>query len=409
MSTSQNNDLSFEKQLVITNLRRGYSDLATLAQMSGGIYPGDLKEILENLDPDEQIRDRTKPSLQITPHRQIPSPDLITFSLPGPHPHDSDWRYDKETCTRLALKALNLSRPHYSILLLGAPKLFLELATLHHPQKVTLIDSNESLLDSLKGISVQNAFQTLKWNLLYDGLLPKDDDFFVAVCDPPWYLEEYSAFIAQALSRLSYGGYLLLSLLPIAARPGAMNDRERIFSAASKLGLHLTELLEGWLTYETPPFEISSLRKVGIDLSTDWRPGDLAVFRKVRLVDDGFIQNFLRTTISSSRNDEIWNSFLLGNNIVKIRGPFDDYYETPKLLSIELNDLLPTVSRRYSGRDKIDLWLWDNRVFGLKGRAAFRDALKALSSRKKINTTSLVSHKNRNVASILLRRLLSEP
>jgi hypothetical protein len=82
--------------------------------------------------------------------------------------------------------------------------------------------------------------------------------------------------------------------------------------------------------------------------------------------------------LQDSTKSQRWEEILLGLHKIKIKGPFDDYSEEPALLSVEEHDMLSTVSRRYIKRERIDLWLWDNQVFAVRGRAAFLAALLTL-------------------------------
>ena len=74
-----------------------------------------------------------------------------------------------------------------------------------------------------------------------------------------------------------------------------------------------------------------------------------------------------------------WIEISIGKYKIKIRGCFNDFEDLPELVSIEENNILPTVSRRYNGRQFIDIWFWDNRVYKVKGKASMLAALYNLS------------------------------
>jgi hypothetical protein len=172
---------------------------------------------------------------------------------------------------------------------------------------------------------------------------------------------------------------VFVSLLPISTRPGAVNDRWHIIRTAHDLGLELQGAEPGLLRYRTPMFEATSLQAAGLTISSDWRSGDLITLRKVRDAHPDEVTQIMQTAKSPEAPDE-WFEVLLGRRKVKLRGPFDDMSEPPALISIEPSDVLPTVSRRYERRSLVDLWLWDNRVFGVRGKTAFRAALRALAA-----------------------------
>lgn len=203
----------------------------------------------------------------------------------------------------------------------------------------------------------------------------------VVLCDPPWYVEHYAAFLAQAAWVTQIGGRILVSLLPPNTRPGAITDRGEIFNIAHRLGLHILSMESGSIRYETPTFEHASLHSASIDIQKNWRVGDLVTFGKIDHPSRETIKEVLSSATSMMVSTQKWTEVLLGRYKVKLRGPFDDYVDEPELLSIEENDTLPTVSRRYKGRESIDLWLWNNRVFAVRGKAAFLAALYVLAEK----------------------------
>ena len=129
-------------------------------------------------------------------------------------------------------------------------------------------------------------------------------------------------------------------------------------------------------------FLIKNIKQKGIYTAFHWRPGDLVYFRKVSNIN---VQS-VKTPVGKSNfdNEGVWDAILIGRYKIKIRRFSDEINEIPELLSIEPNNVLPTVSRRYTGREKIDLWLWDNRVFALKNREAFWVALHTLAKKEMV-------------------------
>lgn len=176
---------------------------------------------------------------------------------------------------------------------------------------------------------------------------------------------------------------------------------------AYRLGLAIQSIENDRVEYETPEFELVSLRSAGIDTSVNWRRGDLVIFRKIRHLPKEAILKVASSVYSVGSEDLEWSEILLGKHKVKLRGPFDDYLTSPELIPIEKDDILPTVSRRYKGREAVDIWFWDNRVFGLKGKSSFWAALHTLAGRPIPTSLADVSEENHQRALTLLREKLA--
>lgn len=196
-----------------------------------------------------------------------------------------------------------------------------------------------------------------------------------------------------------------MSLLPTSTRDDAVKDRWSIYSLAHRLGFDVERQEAGVIRYETPGFERRSLQAGGIDIEGNWRKADLLVLRKVQqaLTDPVAAP---ASGAASAASAHAWGEVLIGRYKVKVRGPFDDGDRDPELLEIEERNMLPTVSRRYPGRERIDFWLWDNRVYGLRGRASFWAALHILAGRPVPPEVDAVAPSRRNRAVHLLRDIL---
>ncbi|MGD0992146.1 MAG: hypothetical protein ABR998_06720 [Gemmatimonadales bacterium] len=258
--------------------------------------------------------------------------------------------------------------------------MLLDMARLRDPPPTTLIDSNRSVIEVLKEVSLPKSFSLLHRELMSGSAWNAEDPFSAILCDPPWYPEYYPAFTAQAAAVSGVGATVLLSLLPPACRPGAVDERWEILTAARQVGLNVVALERNAVRYSTPPFERASLRSSSLAVEDDWRAGDLLVLTKVANTSDLMIHNMMQNA-SHNCPDGHWKEILIGRRKVKIRLPLTDTKDGPELISIEPGDVLPTVSRRYSGRSRVDLWLWDNRVYGAKGRAAIWAALHIIAQR----------------------------
>lgn len=398
-------DDDFRLHFVLSAIANGANTLGEIARQAGGIYPLELKELLDELVLKGEVRySQAGYSLATSETGNILedwTPKRI--SLPEPHPLDYDWRFSISTARYLAGLVAKESHHKGAVLLLGAPSVFVEIILSKPLSHITLIDSSRELMDYLAQFELPQTVNVIAHNLMSSTLWETDKKFGVVVCDPPWYVEHYIAFLAQATHAASIGAVIILSLLPMNTRPNAIQDRWEILGKAQQLGLHIQGIENGRVEYETPEFELTSLGSAGIDTDGNWRKGDLVILRKVRNLSKGKISEIASSAYSASSNGQEWSEILIGKRKLKLRGPFDDYSVTPEIISIEKNDILPTVSRRYKGREAVDLWLWDNRVFGLRGKSSFWAALHTLAGRPIPESVVDVSEINHQHALILLK------
>ncbi len=403
----------YRQRLVLEAIRRGNRSLEDIARDIGGIYPLELRALLANLQRSGKITwsDTGFVTTCGLDNGRSHSPSESTIFrpnalvLPEPHPHDYDWRFDQRTARMLSKLAIDSCLPDAGIVLLGAPTVFAEIARLLAPPPTCLLDASAELVELLQAAPLPASCTVVHHDLLsgfsWDASFPVD----VIVCDPPWYEEYYAAFLAQGAHSLRVGGRLYLSLLPSSTRGDAVEGRRSIYSRAHQLGFDVEGQEVGVIRYETPSFERRSLEIADIDIQGGWRKGDLLVLRKVQQTPTCLVPASLSEAGSASPGVP-WGEMLMGRYKVKVRGPFDDVDRDPQLIKIEEQNMLPTVSRRYPGRGRIDLWLWDNRVFGLRGRASFWAALHALAGRPIPPEVDVVVPLRRDRAADLLQGIL---
>jgi hypothetical protein len=385
-----------------------------IAHECGGLYPLELHALLDELTRQGQVRRSNggyhlassgKGKLGFKRFGSLQNRTRLP-ELPVPHPHDYDWRFDKRTSRHLAQMMISESLPNSTVLLLGTPSVLIEIARFRNPPFTTLLDGNSALVDHLTRFHLPPSFSLVNHDLLSGSLWEADHAFDAVLCDPPWYLEHYTAFLAQSACITRPGATIVVCLLPINTRPSAVADRWEILKIARSLGLHLQSMEPGAIRYQTPLFELASLHSTGIKMAANWRSGDIAVFRKRSNPEQEVVKELLATSAAGDEDSEAWAEVLLGRYKIKLRGPFDDYETLPELISIEKGDVLPTVSRRYVGRSSIDLWLWDNRVFAVRGKAAFLAALHTLARNTTSSNSSLISEANHDCALELLHQVL---
>jgi hypothetical protein len=325
------------------------------------------------------------------------------FELPEPHPLDYDWRFTPDTARRLALRVVSETPGAGHIALFGVPTLFDAIARCRSDCRVTLFDGSEELV---RYVSAQPRRGGLVCRCVDLTLTPEAAGELadVVVCDPPWYVEYYTAFLAHASMIGKIGTPLFISLLPLCTRPDCDRDRQEILRIADRLGLAPYALEPGVLLYDTPPFERQSLMREGIPVIEHWRRGDLLILRKVSAATEQDIRWALERTEPIRDERQQWQEVLIGTKKVKLRRTADGDSGRPELLRIERDDVLPTVSRRYPGRRNVDLWLWDNRVFKVANRGAFWEALRIAVGRAPSETAP--NQQSVEIALEQVRRLL---
>ncbi|MBE7467630.1 MAG: hypothetical protein HS114_00625 [Anaerolineales bacterium] len=404
------NEYDFQLHLVLSTIARGAHRLEEIARECGGLYPLELRVLLDDLVKQGQVR-LSKKGYHLTLFNKVGAgfaqsgilSDHLPI-LPEPHPHDCDWRFDPATSQYLARIILQESSPSGVVLLLGAPSVFIEMACSRNVPHTILLDWSSELTDYMIRFFLPDTFRLVNHDLLSGSLWQSHWPVDVVLCDPPWYPEHYAAFLTQAAYTARVGAAVIVSLLPLNTRPDAVADRWQIFENAQQLGLHLQTIEPGAIRYQTPIFESASLHATDFDLKSDWRSSDIAIFRKTSEPSRDVVEKLLAATATTDKQE--WAEVLLGRYKIKLRGPFNDYLESPTLISIEKGDILPTVSRRYPGRKLIDLWLWDNRVFAAKGKAAFLAALYTLAGRPRSHLSSSISDANHNRALDILSQVI---
>lgn len=281
-----------------------------------------------------------------------------------PHPLDFDWRFTGDT-TRLIWQTIReFAHPRTNVALLGTPSLAAAVEPWKELGPVTLHERNPNHHCSLaEGITFACS------DVLRDPIQPAS--YGVVVADPPWYEPETIGFLwtASTLSRI--GGHVLLSLPPVATRPGINGERERITAAAAGFGLEFIHLSDGVLRYYTPFFETNAMQAAGAPVTNDWRLGDLAVFRRTegacgpRPVMDAELA---------------WMERSLGLTRFKLQQTTSTAFASPVLRSLVPGDVLPSVSRRDPRRKDATVWTSGNRIFGCDGSATLATIIDGINA-----------------------------
>ena len=390
------------KKYIILNILKGIDSFDKLLQFFYGIYPTELRELLNELENEGVIYEENGSfvvdknyvdtfciinvnTLNIGEINKEFS--KIYYELPTPHPLDYEWRWDLNSIENL-FKSIIDERPfnNLKIAFLGAPTsaIYFSLAKKleNLDLELTLVDRNEEIIKYISNYKIlNNHIKTILHDLQYDfrNQLGKFD---VIVMDPPWYVDFYKIFISRASTILqSESGLIYSSLFPTNTRPHAVYERIEILEIFTKSGLSILSLTPSFFKYETPHFESKSLAVSGLKLENNWRYGDLIILQSTKLlrpiiVGDFIIENFT------------WRTVKFGEKIIKIKIlPFKTRYVNPKIIQIldKSNPIFESVSRRHIYRPYVDMWTSDNEIFHLVGNNVIYDILKSLSSGKDFN------------------------
>jgi len=137
---------------------------------------------------------------------------------------------------------------------------------------------------------------------------------------------------------------------------------------AHKLGFHIEQLNESYISYKTPFFETKSMEEIDVKIQ-DWRKSDLLILRRIEKNELGTkeLKKLLMKITCNFDESSIWIDFKINNTKIKLKKVYTDFNIEPKIIKIEEHNILKTVSRRYEKRKYIDIWFHDNRVYGLDG------------------------------------------
>jgi hypothetical protein len=348
---------AFESKIdswVLHAIENGCKSFNELILSCHGVYPVDVSKCINRL-----ISKNISVPNSILPVSKNTTSEFFTDALPVhlnglplPHPLDFDWRFSSTSFPFLYNEITNRSDSPNSIMLFGAPSLYLYF--LNHNSyfaNISLFDANKQISKYLpinKRGSV-NVFDAFK-----DEPLP-EPIFDAAILDPPWYEDHTKAFLWCASKMCKSGSILLLSTPSEGTRPGVREEWDRILNWVSNLGVTLVEKKYSVLSYKTPLFEANSLCKEGIfSVPSEWRRSDLAIFKlhsKSECVE---------RPIFESTNQ--WEDVVIRSCRIKIKKETRQKGKC-KLLNIVNDDILQSVSRWHSDRQQADIWTSGNRIY----------------------------------------------
>lgn len=276
----------------------------------------------------------------------------MLVKAPEPHPLDYDWRFTIQTIARL----VTLIPKDSTCLAIGAPLV---------AQYLEQIGRNVVLIDR------QPLYLVTKHRVLDVCTDPPIEQFsnFV-ILDPPWYPEVFIRWLCWAANASSTDATLICSLWPDFTRPSATSERSSLIEWLNTWAQ--VELVPNFFQYEMPLFEqVALAAQTSSRNGGSPRIGDMLVIRK----------NRNPTLTGVLRREAVWHRFLFDSYQIALRLRLPQ--EEPVAIHKHSNAqgwIWPFVSRRATGREKIDLWSSRNEVALVDGATAILDMFRELGN-----------------------------
>jgi hypothetical protein len=353
-SVSKTNEYTELLDTFVLELAPECPSFDALVRTLPGVYPTEVLTTLDRLGASGQLEGTQVMRLLA---RQGSFADIYAGTLPVPHPLDFDWRFSRSTQEYLASSSIEAADGQ-SIVLLGTPTLF-EPIRKQRRSTVVLIDSGSHVLPLATD---QNL---ICLDVAQDEL--PEIQAGVLVMDPPWYREQFLAFLWAAAKLTSVGGEVWTTFPGLGTRPDIEQERRELIAYASSIGLRMVDFRERVLRYDSPPFERAALEAAGLDcIPLDWRSADLAVF-------------VLSAKIPGPRPEtparQEWDEVTAGPVRVRLRRGRN--LGIPLLEELVDGEVLASVSAREPLRNVADVWTACNRVFRCPNTLDLSRALRA--------------------------------
>jgi hypothetical protein len=93
--------------------------------------------------------------------------------------------------------------------------------------------------------------------------------------DPPWYIENYRAWLHSAVASCRDGGLIAVAMPQVLTNTRSVPERDEILQLLGLIGP--VKMMENVLTYVTPSFELAVLEADDLQFLRRWRRADLAL------------------------------------------------------------------------------------------------------------------------------------
>jgi hypothetical protein len=276
------------------------------------------------------------PRVLVAPPRDEETPEL--------HQLEEEWYFDADTSSRLAEEYLGRS----ASVLLGCPTVARDGARMS--KRRLLIDRSVGLISRLRRWGVPAGVIA---DLRRPVARSRYGEFMVVLADPPWHLQDMLVWLAQASRLCRTGGTIAMPLFGELTKPSAPRERASILRAAEAIGP--TYLQPTAVRYRTPRFETEACLASGLSAPVDWRVADL-------LIINPRAGRQLPAVGPPPAVSERWRTWILGEQVVKLRENTADSGPALGPLAGAINWVLPSVRRRHPDRAQIGLWTSRQRV-----------------------------------------------
>jgi hypothetical protein len=222
-----------------------------------GVHPIEIKAALLSVGTQDILHDALG-DLSITGSR-------LHEIVRDDNPILSFWPFTPASAQRVA----DLAASFPSVALLGVPTVFNLLKSRFALHELSLFDRDDYLFSdrSMPGFE--------KCDLVSQVPERFHNKFDLVIADPPWYLDEYLAWLATAERIVRPGGTIIFVLFPEGIRASASHERSMILNLAKRM---FAEIYwdEKRIEYETPSFEQVQMICHGIQ-PINWRTAELVI------------------------------------------------------------------------------------------------------------------------------------
>lgn len=203
----------------------------------------------------------------------------LPWKMPAADPILGQWWFTLSTIDWLTSRINSELDPkgNRRVLCLGTPTIAFHLSEMD--LKVRLLDADPDVLKAVQ--STSKALDGYEHDLL-EGLPDSDKGTYDAVVlDPPWYMDEFEAFIRAAMLALRVNGHGYISVPALLTRPTVVKERRDLLKSLDELGATIVSLESARLDYVVPEFERVAYADLDGFTGRPWRSSDLVHFRKV--------------------------------------------------------------------------------------------------------------------------------
>jgi len=335
-----------------------------LVSIMKGVHPIEIRDSIKRLYESCSINEnqymKIFSSMDITPN-EIITDDIN--DLPVPHQMDYDWRFSKSGLLSFInrITCIISSENVKSIAFIGSPSLF------KYYSDNTALDIQFYLIDfnaskHMESSYLRSNFKVLNCNVNYEMI----DDYYkdivvdMVVMDPPWYIRYYKRIFEVCSYICNVGATVLGVFPPKYTRHTIISEITELSQFIDTLGFDTLCFHEHSITYSTPPFESNVLKVNGINnYPQNWRVGDLFEVKRMRNTILEQEDNYLEIEAKK------WQEVSIGVIRVKL---LQHTVNKDKIFSIKVKhlypkDIYPSVSSRFVGSEKINVWTSGNRVY----------------------------------------------